>query len=97
MTNECATKLLSSARDMLCVRQAPSATLALHQECAGEVAWEAVPVEVEQSPEGLLRQRLGEVNGSQIDYIYFEGASGSLSHQLRSTLAKPHVAGGCYT
>ena len=93
-TSEWATKLLASARDTLCVKQAPAATIALHQECSSDVAWEAVPVEVEQSPEGLLRHRLGEATGSQFDYIYFEGASGSLSRDLRSTLAKLHVALG---
>ncbi|CAE7682647.1 RE2 [Symbiodinium necroappetens] len=66
----------------------------MSQECSSDVAWEAVPVEVEQSPEGLLRHRLGEATGSQFDYIYFEGASGSLSRDLRSTLAKLHVALG---
>ena len=55
------------------------------------VEWEAVPVEVEMTPEGLLRQRLGEVTGQRFDYVYFEGASGSLSKQLQSTLAKLHV------
>ena len=54
-------------------------------------------MEVERSPEGLLRQRLGEVTGQRFDYIYFEGASGSLSRQLRSTLAKLHVMLGHVT
>ena len=49
-------------------------------------------MEIEQSSEKLLRQRLGEVTGGQYDYIYLEGGSGSLSRQLRSTLAKLHVA-----
>ena len=93
-TEAWAAKLLASAREAVYVRHAPGATLALHQECTNDVAWEAVPVEVEQTPEGLLRHRLGEATGTQFDYIYFEGASGSLSRQLRSTLAKLHVSLG---
>ena len=49
-------------------------------------------MEIEQSSEKLLRQRLGEVTGDQYDYIYLEGGSGGLSRQLHSTLAKLHVA-----
>ena len=71
-----------------------TATLALHQECPKEVEWETVPVEVEKSPEGQLRQGLGEATGYQYDYIYFEGASASLTKPLRNTLAKLHVALG---
>ena len=93
-TEAWAAKLLASAREAVYVRHAPGATLALRQECTNDVAWEAVPVEVEQTPEGLLRHRLGEATGTQFDYIYFEGASGSLSRQLRSTLAKLHVSLG---
>ncbi|CAE7373456.1 RE1 [Symbiodinium sp. CCMP2592] len=86
--------VLNSANQVLEVRRALPPNLALHQECPGDVEWEAVPVETETSPEGLLRQRLGEVTGDQYDYIYFEGGSGSLSKPLRSTLAKLHVVLG---
>ena len=54
-------------------------------------------MEVEQSREGLLRQRLCEMPGQRFDYIYVEGASGSLSKQLRDTLAKLHVMLGHVT
>ena len=50
-----------------------------------------------KQPEGMLRQRLGEVTGQRFDYVYFEGASGSLSRELRSTLAKLHVPLGHVT
>ena len=39
----------------------------------------------------------GGVTGQRFDYVYFEGASGSLSKQLRSTLAKLHVTLGHVT
>ncbi|CAE7756515.1 RE2 [Symbiodinium sp. CCMP2456] len=86
--------LCETAQATLEARTAPTMTLALHQECSKEVEWETVPVEVEQSPEGQLRQNLGEATGYQYDYIYFEGASASLTKPLRNTLAKLHVALG---
>ncbi|CAE7216981.1 psaC [Symbiodinium sp. CCMP2592] len=66
----------------------------LHEPCSSQVHWETVPVEVESTPEGLLRSHLGQATGDKYDYIYFEGASGSLSRELRSTLAKLHVVLG---
>ena len=86
--------VLATATETLLSRRAPTASVALHQECPREVEWETVPVEVERSPEGILRQRLGEASGYQYDYIYFEGASASLTKPLRNTLAKLHVALG---
>ena len=84
-------RCLVTAADALRLQPAPSATVTLHQECPREFHWATVPVEVEQSPEGMLRQRLGEATGDRYDYIYFEGTSGSLSRQVRNTLAKLHV------
>ena len=86
--------LQETAQATLEARMGTTATLALHQECPKEVEWETVPVEVEKSPEGQLRQGLGEATGYQYDYIYFEGASASLTKPLRNTLAKLHVALG---
>ena len=86
--------VLATATETLLSRRAPTASVALHQECPREVEWETVPVEAERSPEGILRQRLGEASGYQYDYIYFEGASASLTKPLRNTLAKLHVALG---
>eukprot|EP00439_Symbiodinium_sp_Y106_P055925 s5410_g7.t2 len=87
-------RVLNSAHEVFDFRRAVPPQMALHQECQRGVEWEAVPVETENSPEGLLRQRLGEVTGDQYDHIDFEGGSGSLSKPLRSTLAKLHVVLG---
>ena len=87
-------RVLSSAQKTLNSRSGGSHHLTLHQECLTPGEWEAVPVEIEMSPEAQLRQRLGEVSGQQFDYIYFEGGSGALPRQLRSTLAKLHVTLG---
>ena len=87
-------RVLQSAAAVLCNQVATVEKGMLHHECDPRGAWEAVPVELEQSPEGQLRQRLGEVTGQQYDYIYFEGSSGALPRQLRSTLAKLHVSLG---
>ncbi|CAE7341218.1 RE2, partial [Symbiodinium sp. KB8] len=92
-----AQKVLDSSHETLELRKGPPTHCVWHQECAVGAEWEAVPVEVEPSPEGQLRQRLGEATGDQYDYIYFEGASGALSRQVRSTLAKLHVVLGHVT
>ena len=88
-------KCRDTAKEVLNSRLPRGQQVALHEECG--VEWEAVPVEVEQSLEGLLRQRLGEVTGERFDYIYFEGGSGALSKPLRGTLARLHVALGHVT
>ena len=87
-------RVLESAQDTLQQRRGAHMSIPLHEQSGGGRNWETVPVEVENTPEGLLRQRLGEVTGQRYDYIYFEGASGALSKQLRSTLAKLHVVLG---
>ncbi|CAE7202150.1 RE2, partial [Symbiodinium necroappetens] len=92
-----AQKVLDSSQETLELRKGPPTHCVWHQECADGAEWEAVPVEVEPSPEGQLRQQLGEATGDQYDYIYFEGASGALSRQVRSTLAKLHVVLGHVT
>ena len=90
-------RILITAQEALENKRRNANEVPLHAPCPETGQWETVPVEVEQSPEGLLRQRLGEVTGQRFDYIYFEGASGSLSRQLRSTLAKLHVMLGHVT
>ena len=93
-TSSWASKVLDSASRTLKSRKERAGNTPLHAPSSPEREWEVIPVEVETSPEGLLRQRLGEVTGHRYDYIYFEGASGALSKQLRSTLAKLHVVLG---
>ena len=93
-TSSWASKVLDLASRTLKSRKERAGNTPLHAPSSPEREWEVIPVEVETSPEGLLRQRLGEVTGHRYDYIYFEGASGALSKQLRSTLAKLHVVLG---
>ena len=87
-------RVLEAACEALEVKDNGRADLCLHEPCPRRVHWETVPVEVETTPEGLLRSQLGQATGDKYDYIYFEGASGSLSRELRSTLAKLHVVLG---
>eukprot|EP00439_Symbiodinium_sp_Y106_P022212 s3337_g2.t1 len=87
-------RVLKACCQTLELRSNGAAEVELHEPCAKGVVWETVPVDVEASPEGLLRQQLGETTGDKYDYIYFEGASGALSRELRSTLAKLHVVLG---
>ncbi|CAE7326527.1 psaC [Symbiodinium sp. CCMP2456] len=90
-------RLLTTVAETLQVRRGMPqevTQLALHEPSSSQVEWEAVPVEVENSPEGMLRHKLGEVTGDKYDYIYFEGASAALSKQLRTTLARLHVSLG---
>ena len=57
--------------------------------------WESVPVEIEDSPEGQLRQQLELADGKRrYDYISFNGSSALQPKRLRSTLAHLHVALG---
>ena len=66
-------RLLQTAQKVLETRRQGANEVPLHAPCPETGQWEAVPVEVEHSPEGLLRQRLGEVTGQRFDYVYFEG------------------------
>ena len=57
--------------------------------------WETVPVEVEDTPEGQLRQQLALHDyDTKYDYISFAGTAALLSKRMRSTLAHLHVALG---
>ena len=57
--------------------------------------WEAVPVEVEDTPEGQLRQQMALHDfDNKYDYISFAGAAAMLSKKMRSNLAHLHVALG---
>lgn len=57
--------------------------------------WETVPVEVEETPEGQLRQQLALHDyDTKYDYISFAGSAALLSKKLRSVLAHLHVALG---
>ncbi|CAE7879281.1 unnamed protein product [Symbiodinium sp. KB8] len=55
--------------------------------------WEFVEVDASTAQEHMKPWR-DQATGDKYDYIYFEGASGSLSRELRSTLAKLHVVLG---
>ena len=67
----------------------------LHQPTPDTRIWEAVPVEVEPTVEGQLRQQMAAVDGlHRYDYISFLGASSGLGKKVRSTLAHLHVALG---
>ena len=65
----------------------------LHQPSEGERIWHAVPVEVEQNPDALLRQQLAQQSDvkTKYDYITFKGVSATLSRQLRNNLAHLHA------
>ena len=57
--------------------------------------WETAPVEVEETPEGQLRQQLALHDyDTKYDYISFAGSAALLSKKLRSVLAHLHVALG---
>ena len=59
---------------------------------------EAVPVELEPTPEGQLRQHLQQQeHGTRYDYISFSGNAAMVNKTLRSTLAHLHVALGHVT
>ena len=67
----------------------------LHQPTPDTRIWEAVPVEIEPTAEGQLRQQMAAVDGlHRYDYISFLGASSGLGKKVRSTLAHLHVALG---
>ncbi|CAK9117104.1 unnamed protein product [Durusdinium trenchii] len=67
----------------------------LHQHTPDTRVWEAVPVEVEPTAEGQLRQQMAVTDGlHRYDYVSFLGASNGLSRKVRSTLAHLHVALG---
>ena len=69
--------------------------VALHTPTPDNRTWETVPVDVEQTPEGQLRQQMQTFeNGTRYDYINFAGSSALLSRGIRSTLAHLHVALG---
>eukprot|EP00435_Cladocopium_sp_Y103_P035928 s522_g9.t1 len=70
-------------------------SLPLHEQVPINRIWETVPVEVEQTPEGQLRQHMNMVeNGTRYDYINFSGGAALLHRTIRSTLAHLHVALG---
>ena len=71
-------RVLAAAQDALELKHNGQAVAShsLHEPCSGRIHWETVPVEVENTPEGLLRGHLGQATGDKCDYIYFEGASG---------------------
>lgn len=57
--------------------------------------WESVPVDVEDTPEGQLRQQMALHDyDSKYDYISFAGTAALLNKRMRSTLAHLHVALG---
>ena len=70
--------------------------MSLPEECNS--LWTAVPVELEASPEGQLRQQMAQLEMShglqRFDYITFRGESARLSKKLRSAVAHLHVALG---
>ena len=70
-------------------------TLEVHQHTPSSRIWEAVPVEVEATPEGQLRQQMNILDGHhRYDYISFLGVSANLTKKIKSTLAHLHVALG---
>ena len=56
--------------------------------------WETVPVDVEDTPEGLRQQLALHDYDTKYDYISFAGTAALLSKRMRSTLAHLHVALG---
>eukprot|EP00435_Cladocopium_sp_Y103_P008686 s1575_g2.t1 len=69
--------------------------LQLHRRTPANRFYETVPVEVEQTPEGQLRQHM-QLNeyGTRYDYIHFDSDAAMLTKTLRSTMAHLHVALG---
>ena len=69
--------------------------LELHREVPSTKLWETVPTELEQTPEGQIRQHLQQNEfGTRYDYISFSGTAAMVSRTMRSTLAHLHVALG---
>ena len=67
----------------------------LHRRNPPNNFFENVPVEVEATPEGQLRQHM-QMNdyGTRYDYIHFDSEAAMLNKTLRSTMAHLHVALG---
>lgn len=67
--------------------------LRLHRRNPPNRFFENVPVEVEATPEGQLRQHM-QMNdyGTRYDYIHFDSEAAMLNKTLRSTMAYLHVA-----
>ncbi|CAE7261787.1 RE1 [Symbiodinium necroappetens] len=82
-------RVCGSADQTLRARRSSAGPVALHQPCPAGTVWETIPVEVEMSPEGQLRQQLGEVTGDQYDYIYFQGAVVPTRNVPKVTFDKP--------
>lgn len=74
--------------------------LAMHAEVPANRIWEAVPVEIETSEEGQLRQEMARQQtalhdySTKYEYISFAGTAALLNKRMRSTLAHLHVALG---
>lgn len=67
----------------------------LHRRNPPNRFFETVPVEVEATPEGQLRQHM-QINdyGTRYDYIHFDSEAALLNKTVRSTMAHLHVALG---
>ncbi|CAK8991626.1 unnamed protein product [Durusdinium trenchii] len=60
-------------------------TLEVHQHTPSSRIWEAVPVEVEATPEGQLRQQMNILDGHhRYDYISFLGVSANLTKKIKN-------------
>ena len=61
-------RVLDSASEALEVKSNTQAEPRLHEPCPRRVHWETIPVEVETTPEGLLRSHLGQATGRQVRF-----------------------------
>ena len=69
--------------------------ISMHDSVPSNRVWDTVPVEVEETPEGQLRQQMALHDyESKYDYISFCGTAALLGKRLRASLAHLHVALG---
>ena len=75
-------------------------TIPMHEPVPSNRIWESVPVEVETSEEGQIRQEMARQQNqlhdysTKYEYISFAGHAALLTKRMRSTLAHLHVALG---
>ena len=90
-------RLLSTTAKVMEMKQTRGGDRPLHAACPENGQGETLPGEAEQTTGGDASPETGEVTGQRFDYVYFEEASGSLSRELRSALAKLRVPLGYVT
>ena len=86
--------------EALLVEGAQQVHIPMHEAVPSNRIWETVPVEIETSEEGQIRQEMARQQNAlhdfstKYEYISFAGTAALLNKRMRSTLAHLHVALG---